>query len=75
MRTELLYLINCLIGRKDKFLLNTMIRCESDEFFNHRLDMNCFWSNFPYTYVNALKTRALSHICENIKREIEILTK
>ena len=76
MKTQTLYFLNRLIGRGAKFLLETMIRCETDEFFNHKLESEMFWSvNFPYRYVNRLKIRALAKICDDLKEEIRQMEK
>jgi len=76
MKTYLLYLLNKLIGRGEKFLLETMIRCETDQLFNHKLEMSSFWElNFPYSFINALKADALSEIIRREEKQISRLSK
>lgn len=75
MKTELLYFLNKLIGRGDEFLLKTMIRCETNMFFNHELELSGFWNKFPYPYVNSLKVRAFGNINFQLDKEISILEK
>lgn len=76
MKTYILYLLNKLIGRGEKFLLETMIRCETDKLFNLKLVMSGFWElNFPYSFINALKADALNAIIDREKVKISQLEK
>ena len=64
-----------LANRRHKKLLSAMKKCVLDEFYAHKLDLNCFWSQFPYMYVNSLKIQALNETNQELLAEIQKLEK
>ena len=47
-------------------------RCETDIFYQNKLDLDDYWFRLPYQYLNLVKTTALSELkVDLIDREIK----
>lgn len=66
---------NWLAERRFRKHVKIAKKCETNIFYQHKLELNNYWDALPFEYVNHVKYVALAELNEEMKAEIKEMAK